>query len=204
MDHEELAGLLTRVRAGDETATRILLQSFEDDVRKAVRGRLPRALRTQFDSMDFVQSVWQSFFSSCDQDPEAFQDARHLRGYLAGVARNKVLEVHRQRTRTKKYDMNREERLDVRRGDQDVQRELPAARPDAQPGRAGQRPARRAHRRPEPRGGPHRRAPPAGADAQGDRRTGRQGRALGPSRDRIDPRRMSARALQAEPERGSE
>ena len=129
MDHEELAGLLARVRAGDETATRILLQSFEDDVRKAVRGRLPRALRTQFDSMDFVQSVWQSFFSSCDQDPEAFQDARHLRGYLAGVARNKVLEVHRQRTRTKKYDMNREERLNARRGDQDVQRDLPAKGP---------------------------------------------------------------------------
>ena len=136
MDHEELAGLLTRVRAGDETATRILLQNFEDDVRKAVRGRLPRSLRTQFDSMDFVQSVWQSFFSSCDQDPEAFQDARHLRGYLAGVARNKVLEVHRQRTRTKKYDMNREERLDARRGDQDVQRELPArARRPARPRR---------------------------------------------------------------------
>ena len=129
MDHEELAGLLRRVRAGDETATRILLQSFEDDVRKAVRGRLPRALRTQFDSMDFVQSVWQSFFSSCDQDPEAFQDARHLRGYLAGVARNKVFEAHRRRTRTKKYDMNREERLEARRGDQDVRRELPAAGP---------------------------------------------------------------------------
>ena len=129
MDHEGLAGLLARVRAGDETATRTLLQCFEDDVRKAVRGRLPRALRTQFDSMDFVQSVWESFFSSCDQDPEAFQDARHLRGYLAGVARNKVLEVHRQRTRTKKYDMNREERLEARRGDQDVRRELPAGGP---------------------------------------------------------------------------
>ena len=129
MDHEELAGLLTRVRAGDETATRILLESFEDDVRRAVRGRLPRSLRTQFDSMDFVQSVWESFFSSCDQDPEAFQDARHLRGYLAGVARNKVLEVHRQRTRTKKYDMNREERLNARRGSQEVLRELPAGGP---------------------------------------------------------------------------
>ncbi len=129
MDHEELAGLLARVRAGDEAATRILLQSFEDDVRKAVRGQLPRVLRTQFDSMDFVQSVWQSFFSSCDQDPDAFQDARHLRGYLAGVARNKVLEVHRQRTRTKKYDVNREERLNARRDDQDVQRDLPAGGP---------------------------------------------------------------------------
>ena len=79
--------------------------------------------------MDFVQSVWESFFSSCDQDPNAFQDARHLRGYLAGVARNKVLEVHRRRTRTKKYDMNREERLEGRRGDQDVRREVPARDP---------------------------------------------------------------------------
>ncbi len=140
MDHDELASLLVRVRAGDEAATCILLKSFEDDVRKAVRGRLPRSLRTQFDSMDFVQSVWQSFFSSCDQDPQAFQNARHLRKYLAGVARNKVLEVHRQRTRTKKYDMNREERLDAHRGDLDVQREVPAAGPSpSQDAQAGDR-----------------------------------------------------------------
>ena len=58
----EISDLIARAKAGDETAIGEFLSRFEPEVRIMVRGRLPRMLRTQFDSMDFVQAVWQSFF----------------------------------------------------------------------------------------------------------------------------------------------
>jgi RNA polymerase sigma factor (sigma-70 family) len=58
-----------------------------------------------------------------------FTDPSQFRGYLAGVTRNKVFEEHRRRTRTKKYDLKREERLYVRKGERDVPREVAATDP---------------------------------------------------------------------------
>lgn len=129
MDEMGFADLLARVKSGDEEATRDLLHRFEDEVRTMVRVRLPRALRSQFDSMDFVQAVWQSVLTGPNQDLDRFANAQHFRGYLSGVARNKVLEEHRRRTRTRKYDLRREEPLYIRRGDRDVPREVPAVDP---------------------------------------------------------------------------
>ena len=105
MDDEDLAGLIEQAKAGDEFALRDLLSRCEEDVRMVVRARLPRALRSQFDSMDFVQAVWQSVFTGPDRDLGRFENVRHLRGFLAGVAQNKVFEEHRRRTRTQKYDL---------------------------------------------------------------------------------------------------
>jgi RNA polymerase sigma factor (sigma-70 family) len=129
MDDEDLGGLIARAKSGDEDAIRGLLQRFEGDVRTMVRIRLPRSLRSQFDSMDFVQAVWQSVFTGYEQHLSRFTSARHLRGYLAGVARNKVIEEHRRRTRTRKYDLKREEPLYVRRGNRDLPREVAALDP---------------------------------------------------------------------------
>jgi RNA polymerase sigma-70 factor (ECF subfamily) len=120
----EIGDLIARTRAGDETAVREFLARFEQEVRIMVRGHLPRKLRTQFDSMDFVQSVWQSFFSTLSTRPRQFENARHLRAFLAGVARNKVFEEHRRLTRTEKYAITREERLYTRRGRHQVERSL--------------------------------------------------------------------------------
>ena len=69
-----------------------------------VRARLPKKLRTQFDSLDFVQAVWQSFFAVRPLDSPDFAKVEHLRGFLAGVVRNKVFEQHRRLTKTEKYD----------------------------------------------------------------------------------------------------
>jgi len=86
-----------------------------------VRGRLPRRLRTWFDSMDFVQAVWQSFFADLRRSSRQFENVHHLRGFLAGVARNKVYEEHRRLTRTKKHALAREQSLYVRRGSREVE-----------------------------------------------------------------------------------
>src|SRR4051812_38659851 len=99
MSNEELAHLIDRAERGDEKALGEL-KRFEDDIRMMVRVRLPRPLRSQFDSMDFVQDVWQSFFRIFKHDPERFAKVKNLRSFLAGVARNKIYEEHRRRSLT--------------------------------------------------------------------------------------------------------
>jgi len=125
----DVTELITRARAGDEEAIRTFVERFEHEVRLMVRGRLPRRLRTQFDSMDFVQAVWQSFFVDLKEGSQEFENARHVRGFLAGVARNKVFEQDRRLTRTARYEVAREEPLYVRRGDREHAREVPAHDP---------------------------------------------------------------------------
>lgn len=136
MDDGDLAGLIAKVMAGDADATRDLIHRFEGDVRTLVRVRLPRSLRSQFDSMDFVQAVWQSVLAKDVQDLGRFANARHFRGFLAGVARNKVFEEHRRCTRTRKYSLEREEPLYVRRGGRETLREVAA--PDPTPSQDAQ------------------------------------------------------------------
>jgi len=136
LDDEDFTGLMAKAKAGDPAAIRDFLSRFEPEVRMMVRARLPKKLRTQFDSLDFVQAVSQSFFADPPLDAPDFQKVEHLRGFLAGVVRNKVFEQHRRLTKTEKYDVSREERLYVRRGDRDVPREVVS--PDPSPSQAAQ------------------------------------------------------------------
>ena len=132
----DISDLIARAKAGDETAIREFLSRFEPEVRMMVRGRLPRMLRTQFDSMDFVQAVWQSFFADLRSSSRQFENVHHLRGFLAGVARNKVYEEHRRLTRTKKHALAQEQSLYVRRGSREV--ELALISPEPTPSQAVQ------------------------------------------------------------------
>ena len=138
----DISDLIARAKAGDETAIGEFLTRFEPEVRIMVRGRLPRMLRTQFDSMDFVQAVWQSFFADLRSSSRQFENVLHLRGFLAGVARNKVYEEHRRLTRTKKHALAREQSLYVRRGSREV--ELALISPEPTPSQAVQASDRRA------------------------------------------------------------
>jgi RNA polymerase sigma factor (sigma-70 family) len=121
---EDLSGLLARAEAGDEDAVRSL-QGLEHELRMMVRVRLPRELRSQFDSMDFVQDVWQSLLRKLRQDPAWFDDVQNLRRYLVGTAKNKIFEEHRRQTR---YILGKEE-FYVRRGDREVPRDVPSSAP---------------------------------------------------------------------------
>lgn len=127
MEDGAFSPLWERARRGEPDAVAELLRRYEAEVRLMVRARLPRALRGQFDSLDFVQSVWASLFAggSCD---EAFEDADRFRRFVAGVARNKVYETYRRRT-TRKYDIAREETLYVRRRGGEQARDVAAPDP---------------------------------------------------------------------------
>jgi RNA polymerase sigma factor (sigma-70 family) len=100
--------LLERVKAGSEEAARDLQAQYGEYIMKAVRRRLPRRLRTKFDSDDFVQDVWTSFF----REPESnFNGPDHLAAYLMRLAQNKVVDAKRARIDTQKHDLAREEPL---------------------------------------------------------------------------------------------
>jgi RNA polymerase sigma factor (sigma-70 family) len=106
----DVSGFLARIQAGDEAAARELLARYEAEVRLVVRRQLPRLLRSRFDSLDFLQSVWGSFFRRVRSGPAEFEDSRHLVAFLARAAKNKVIDEYR-RAASRKQDMHREEPL---------------------------------------------------------------------------------------------
>lgn len=106
----ELGEFLKRIQAGDEGAACELLQRFEAEVRLVVRRQLPKLLRSRFDSLDFLQSVWGSFFRRMRSSPTEFEDSRHLVAFLARAAKNKVIDEYR-RAASRKHDIHREESL---------------------------------------------------------------------------------------------
>ena len=106
----ELSDFLRRIQAGDDGAARELLDLYEAEVRLVVRRQLPRLLRSRFDSLDFLQSVWGSFFRRMRTAPTEFEDSRHLVAFLARAAKNKVIDEYR-RAASRKHNMHREEPL---------------------------------------------------------------------------------------------
>jgi RNA polymerase sigma factor (sigma-70 family) len=106
----DITGFLARIQSGDEAAARELLTRYEAEVRLVVRRQLPRLLRSRFDSLDFLQSVWGSFFRRVRSGPAEFEDSRHLVAFLARAAKNKVIDEYR-RAASRKQDMHREEPL---------------------------------------------------------------------------------------------
>src|SRR3954451_8653879 len=109
-DEGDIPEFLARIQAGDEAAARELLTRYEAEVRLVVRRQLPRLLRSRFDSLDFLQSVWGSFFRRVRSGPglAEFEDQRHLVAFLARAAKNKVIDEYR-RAGSQKQDMHREE-----------------------------------------------------------------------------------------------
>jgi RNA polymerase sigma-70 factor (ECF subfamily) len=102
---------IDRVIAGDQDAATALLERYGPALLQAVRRRLSKRLRTKFDSLDFVQDVWASFFAN----PPAghlFDGPDQLVAFLTQVARNKVVDATRQRLVGQKFSVNREQSLD--------------------------------------------------------------------------------------------
>src|SRR3954447_3283572 len=110
-----LQELLARIKDGDEGAARELLTRYESKVRLVVRRQLPRLLRSRFDSIDFLQSVWGSFFRRIKAGPNDLAEEENLIAFLAWAARNKVIDEYR-RAASQKQDIHRESPLHADQG----------------------------------------------------------------------------------------
>jgi RNA polymerase sigma-70 factor (ECF subfamily) len=82
---------LQRIRAGDEQAAQELVARFEPVVRRELRARLrdPR-LRRLFDSADFCQSVFASFFLRAAAGQYDLEHPGQLLNLLLSMARHKL------------------------------------------------------------------------------------------------------------------
>ena len=102
----EFGRLIERLRQGSVEAVWDLAERYADHIRRVVRRTLDRQLRPQFDSEDFVQSLWHSMcrnpaaICKCDTPDD-------LVGFLVRVAQNKVWIRYHRAFRTKKYDQTR-------------------------------------------------------------------------------------------------
>lgn len=104
----EFMNLIAQVRAGSQEAAWEIVEKYGKHVQRFVRRSLHQRLRTKFDSLDFVQIVWGSFFRA----PERLQgmvQVDQLIAYLATLAKFKVITEVRRRLQTEKYNLDREE-----------------------------------------------------------------------------------------------
>jgi RNA polymerase sigma factor (sigma-70 family) len=120
---DDFRGLLNRIKGGDDTAAWELVGRYGEDIRNAVRRSLNRKLRPKFDSLDFVQLVWSSFFRMGTHEGQ-FSRPEDFVSYLIAMARNKVGMEVRRRLITKKYNVNRE--MSLEEESQQYREEIPA------------------------------------------------------------------------------
>ena len=90
--------LLQQAVNGSTDAAHLLHERFESHLRRVIRRKLALPMRRFFDSHDFIQDVWTSFYAS----PPAlgvFTRPQQLVAYLASVASHKVTDAFRNRRR---------------------------------------------------------------------------------------------------------
>ena len=106
--------LIAKVQAGDEVAAQKLYERYGPVIVRAVRRRLHAKLRSKFDSIDFAQDVWASFFTNVI-DKYDLNSPEQLVRLLTTMARNKVVETS-VKTQRQKYDIQREDSLEGHHG----------------------------------------------------------------------------------------
>jgi RNA polymerase sigma-70 factor (ECF subfamily) len=108
---KEFHALMQEVLSGSDSAAAELFRDYEPYLMAAIRRRLSRRIRSKFDSMDIAQDVWKSFFAGLPEE-NTFKSPDDLAAFLTRLARNKVVDVNRQRLDTQKHDVRREQSLD--------------------------------------------------------------------------------------------
>lgn len=131
LDHSEsdhFRELMDQMRSGSTEAAWELVELYGPHIRAVVRRMLDDRMRTVFDSEDFAQAVWASVIRMQHRLKE-IDEPRRFVGYLAALARNKVVDEVRRRKGTLKHDIKRQRSLD----DSVFRRDAALAAPQATP-----------------------------------------------------------------------
>jgi RNA polymerase sigma-70 factor (ECF subfamily) len=107
----EFVALMDRAKTGCPTARRELYEQFGGAVLRVVRHKLQKRLRSIYDSRDFTQDVWASFFGLAAEDYR-FAGPDELIDFLSTVAANKVADGFRRTMQGSGAKSNREAYLD--------------------------------------------------------------------------------------------
>jgi RNA polymerase sigma factor (sigma-70 family) len=92
----EFRALMKRVLNGSEEAAQELFRDYEPYLLQVIRRRLDQRYRSKFDSLDFAQDVWASFFAE-DSEKRVFRTSGDLLAFLARLAHNKVIDATHRR-----------------------------------------------------------------------------------------------------------
>lgn len=109
-EKDEFRDALEAVRRGSPEAIWDFIEEYGPHIQRIARRYLDTRMQSKFDSVDFVQMVWASFF----RDPREIRSFCHpdeLTRYLGRLVRNKVCDEHRRRLFTAKRDVTRERPL---------------------------------------------------------------------------------------------
>jgi RNA polymerase sigma factor (sigma-70 family) len=101
----DLATILQAAHRGDQSAWEALFRECYPKVRRVVRRKLNRSMRSLYDSTDFASDVMKSLAANFGQ--LQFPSIDSLLAFLAQVAEQKVIDEYRRR-HTLKRDMTRE------------------------------------------------------------------------------------------------
>ena len=101
----ELGSTWEEAQKGDQIAWEALFKECYPKVRRVVRRKLNRSMRSLYDSTDFANDAMESLAANFDQ--LEFPSVNSLIAFLAQVAEQKVIDEYR-RQHTLKRDMTRE------------------------------------------------------------------------------------------------
>jgi RNA polymerase sigma-70 factor (ECF subfamily) len=96
MKIDSLDALLEKLNSGDDAAAEGAFVAYEPFLRKVVRRLLPAELRSKFDSIDVVQSVYGDVLTAFRAGGMRFGTAAQLRAFLIKATRNRFIDRVRQ------------------------------------------------------------------------------------------------------------
>jgi RNA polymerase sigma-70 factor (ECF subfamily) len=78
-----------------------VVERYGQEIQRFIRRRLSPHLRSQFDSLDFTQDAWASFFH-LPAERYTFTSPRELYFFLTRLARHKLIDIYRRRNSQKR------------------------------------------------------------------------------------------------------
>src|SRR5271170_2450452 len=105
---DDLVTALRGAQKGDQTAWETLFKECYPKVRRVVRRRLDRSMRSLYDSTDFANDAMENLAANLQQLD--FPSVNSLIAFLAQVAEQKVIDEYR-RQHTLKRDVTRQRPL---------------------------------------------------------------------------------------------
>ena len=93
---DSLETLLEQLNGGDPAAAEQAFVEYEPYLRKVVRRLLPARLRSKFDSVDVVQSVYGDVLGAFRDGGMRFGSVAQLRAFLVKATRNRFIDRVRQ------------------------------------------------------------------------------------------------------------
>jgi len=103
MEADPLDAILAKLGSGDDAAAEEVFRAYEPSLRMLVRRMLPAQLRSKFDSVDVVQSVWADLLTGFRDGGWQFHTAPQLRAFLIKVTRNRFIDRVRKNRRATEH-----------------------------------------------------------------------------------------------------